>query len=256
MQAWLKITEFASKLEAKDWITLTFSAFALLISVLSFLQKSKDSRLALRKQLTDLCEKLTLLNTEAAKFEAKPNDYPSGYTGMLNDQRRFFVRQAAFIADEIPDLVSPFEYLLIAGGLDDINDWGQAEEFFRLAKSTATNSIDRGLAMRKYGRYLYGHGKRELAREELGKALECFGGSTDRVRVFRANTLIRWHEDEIGWTTDNSEALRLLEQAEHEYQQLNNSLHRDREVDHVRALISKLKTPSREPSVPTNSPQG
>jgi tetratricopeptide (TPR) repeat protein len=255
MQAWLKITELVSKLEAKDWIALTVSAFALLISVLSFRQKSGESRLALRKQLTDLCEKLVVLNTEDAKCRAKPNDYPPGYTGMLNDQRRFFARQAAFIAAKISNLVSTFEYVLLARGHDDINDWSQAEEFFRLAKSTARNSIDRGIATQKYGQYLYGHGLIKQAREEFDEALKCFEGSADRVRVFRANTFIRRSDHEKEWT-NNSEALRVLEEAEREYQQLDNPTQRDREVDRVRALISRLKQSSREPSVPTNSPQG
>jgi tetratricopeptide (TPR) repeat protein len=247
MQALLKITELASQLELKDWITLTASTFALLISVLSFWQRSAESRLAQRKQLTDLCEKLTLLNTEAAKARDKPADYPPGYTGLLNDQRRFFVRQAAYLAARIDKLVTPFEYMLLAGGHDDINDWSQAEQFFEMAKKTAGNPIDRGLATRSYARYLFGHGQTDDARKEFDEALNCFAGSADRIRVFRADTLIRWAEHEKEWT-GNIEAVRLLERAEHEYEQLNNGVQRVREVERVRGLISPLKPSSLKPS--------
>lgn len=232
--------EVVSHFAIKDWITFTASAFALFISILSFRQKASESRLALRKQLTDLFEKLTSLNTEFAKFRADTDDYPPNYPGLLSDQRRFLVRQAAFIASKIRPLVSPFEYLLLAGGHDDINDWSQAEHFFRLAISTASDAIDRGIATRGYGRYLYGHGRLDEARDRFAEALKSFEGAADRVRVFRADTLERWAGHEREWANDK-EANRLLEEAIAEYRQLEHPVRRRNEIERVEAVISELR---------------
>src|SRR5258708_35371352 len=91
-----KILEALATFQTRDWITLVASLGALILPVLTLCQKSGESRLALRKQLTDLLEKLTELNTEVAKFRTKRDDYPANYIPLLNDQRRFLVRQAAF----------------------------------------------------------------------------------------------------------------------------------------------------------------
>src|SRR5207237_6980162 len=123
---------------------------------------------------------------------------------------------------------------------DDINDWSQAEYYFQLAISTTSDPIDRGIATRGYGRYLYGHGRLKEAREQYTEALECFNGSDDRVRVFRADTFVRWSRHERDWTS-KSEANRLLEEAIQEYEQLTNPGQRRNEVTPVRELLSPVK---------------
>jgi len=230
-------TQMPTQSLAKDWIALMVSGLALALSLLSFRQKSTESRLTLRKQLTDLFEKLTTLNTEFARFKTNKDNYPPGYPGLLGDQRRFFVRQASFIASQIRTLVSPFEYLLLAGGHDDINDWAQAEHFFQLAISSAADRIDRGIAIRGYGRYLFGHGRLTEARVQYAESLHCFNGSADRVRVFRAETFERWAGNESEWG-NKKEADRLLEQAMTEFRQLENPVRREYEVRRVEAGFS------------------
>src|SRR5262249_2086476 len=207
---WQKITEFFTTLQPKDWLTLAASLSAFVVSILSFRQKSAESRLALRKQLTDLLEKLTDLNTEVAKFRANKKDYPPNYPGLLNDQRRFLARQAVFIAGQIAQLVSPYEYLVLAGSFDDINDWSQSEHYFHLAIATASNPLDRGIAIGGYGRYLYGHGRVDDARKQYSSAIQCFQGDSDRIRVFRADTYERWAGHEREWSGP-AEANRYLE---------------------------------------------
>lgn len=234
------MSEFFSTLQAKDWITLTVSACAFIVSVLSYYQKAGESRLALRKQLTDLFEKLTAINTEFAMYRAKKDEYPAGYPGLLGDQRRFLVRQAAFIATKIRHLVSPFEYLLLAGGHDDINDWSQAERYFELAISTSSDPIDRGIAIRGYGRYLYNHGRLDEARKKFSEAVKSFEGTSDRFRVFRADTFERWSDHEREWI-ETFEADRLLQQALMEYEQLDNPARKAHEVDRLRAKVSTGK---------------
>jgi hypothetical protein len=83
-------------LETRDWITLVASFLALMFSLLGYFQKNRETKQALRKQLTDTLKELSELNLKDATFrslEDKKN-YPPNYIGLLADQRRFFVRQA------------------------------------------------------------------------------------------------------------------------------------------------------------------
>ena len=77
---------------------IVVSLVALAFSFLSYRQKDKEGKLGLRKQLTEILEKLTNLNVEDAKARSQSEDYPLNYTGIINDNRRFLVRQAAYLA--------------------------------------------------------------------------------------------------------------------------------------------------------------
>ena len=152
------LVAFLNKLEAKDWITMVASLIALAVSVLSYRQRSSEGRLALRKQLTDVLEKLSEMNTEAAMHRLKPDEYPVNYGGLLNDKRRFLVRQATFLIESVGNLVSPYEYLLVAGAYGDINDTFQAEAYFVQAMHASDDPIDKGIAIRGFARFLFAQG--------------------------------------------------------------------------------------------------
>ena len=233
-----KIVEFFAAFQPKDWATLLISTFALVFSILSFRQKAGEGRLALRKQLTDLLEKLTELNTEVSKFRylrEKKDEYPPNYIGLLNDQRRFIVRQAAFVASKIRNFVSPYEYLVIAGGFDSIDDTYQAESFYQLASKT-DDLLDRGIAIRGYARYLFNRGRIEEAREHYSGAVECFKGESDHLRFSRGETYERWAGQEREWE-NKTEANSLLERAIAEYKSLTNPARQTREVERITTLL-------------------
>jgi tetratricopeptide (TPR) repeat protein len=236
-----KIIEFFSTFQPKDWTTLVVSTFALVFSVVTLRQKAGEARLARREQLTDLLQKLSELNTEVSTYrflrEAKKDEYPPNYVGLINDQRRFLVRQAAFVAAKIKRLVSPYEYLIIAGGFDSIDDTYQAEHFYQLATKTK-DQIDRGIAIRGYGRYLFNRGRMEEARQYYLLALEAFKGDSDHLRHARADTYERWaaHEREWGHPT---EANSKLEHAVAEYRTLTNPSRQRYEIERVTKQLPK-----------------
>jgi tetratricopeptide (TPR) repeat protein len=236
-----KIMEFFSTLQPKDWTTLVVSTFALVFSIFSLRQKAGEARLARREQLTDLLQKLSELNTEVSTYralrEAKKDEYPPNYVGLINDQRRFLVRQAAFVAAKIKRLVSPYEYLIIAGGFDSIDDTYQAEYFYQLASKTK-DQIDRGIAIRGYGRYLFNRGRTEEARQYYSRALEAFKGDSDHLRHARGDTYERWaaHEREWGHPTEGDS---LLEHAIAEYTTLTNPSRKSYETARVTKELPK-----------------
>jgi tetratricopeptide (TPR) repeat protein len=182
-------------------LTAGLGIFGALLTGLSFLQRESERKLAARKQLTELLEKLTSINTEIAKFRYVTNAnlnpptstaLPPNFAGLLSDQRRFLVRQAAFIARAIRARVSPYEYLLIAEAFDGVDDPDQAEGHYTLAVDLAKDPFDKILALRGRGRFLFNHQRLEEGREQFSAALACLTDESDRTRRLRAETYERW----------------------------------------------------------------
>jgi hypothetical protein len=181
------IVEFLRGFEAKDWITFFASLAAFTMSLLSFRQKNAEGRQAIRKQLTEVLQKLSELNTEVAKFDSLADraGYPANYARLLNDQRRVWARRASYLSQRGEDLVSPYEYLVIAGAFNSIDDVEQAEHFLRLASTDQKNSLDRGIALRGYARFQFSQHLLENGRTNYQAAIECFAGESDRMAASR-----------------------------------------------------------------------
>lgn len=213
-------------LETKDFFTLFLSFLAIIISVSSYIQKKSENQISLRKQLTEFLEKLTEINLESAKFMHQrlnsKDDLPPDYVKHLNDRRRFLVRQAAFIADKLEnkDMVDGYEYLLLANNFNVTDDLKRAEKFFKEAIKSNVK-LDRGMAHRKYGQFLFTLNRKKEAEEQFKNALKCFDDENDRIRHFRGDTYERWANLEREWK-NNSASENLLKQAADHYQTLDN----------------------------------
>jgi tetratricopeptide (TPR) repeat protein len=235
------VTWFAS-LQPKDWITLVASTAALVVSLLGYGQRSAEGRIALRKQLTDILQKLADLNTQADTFralegKAKRDDYPPNYLGLIGDQRRFLVRQAEFLSRKIRKMVSPYECILIAGTFDQIDDTSQAEQFYARAISEADNALDRGMARRGYARYLFSRGQLDEARKQYEFAVQTFAGETDHWRFYRGNTYERWAAHEREWL-EHDRAEQQMGLAIAEFEALENPRRRAYETRRLRQLTT------------------
>src|SRR5262249_2040551 len=129
----------------------------------------------------------------------KREEYPPNYLGLIADQRRFLVRQAEFVSRKIGGLVSPYEYLVIAGAFDAGGDTEQAERFFGRGINQADNAPDPGMAMRGFARYLFARGQVDEGRAQYERAIAAFAGDTDRWRFYRGNTYERLASQEHEW---------------------------------------------------------
>jgi hypothetical protein len=183
----------------KELITLAASGLAVIVSIASYRQKAGEGKIALRKQLAEVLEKLSDQRLEQIKFSALPEvereRYPKDYHIFFQERRRFFVRQGVYLVEKIPELVSPFEYLLLAGDLDRIGEDDQAQSYYILARKRLplfkhvqrllssgklARSVNRGIALRAYARYLFGKGYHNRARKEFRSALAEFSGHDRR----------------------------------------------------------------------------
>lgn len=234
------ITSTFAGFERRDWLTLFASSAALSISLLTFVQRSRAGHMALRKQLTDLLQKLTDLTLQADTYralEGKPRfeEFPRNYLTLLNDQRRFLVRQAEFIAREIGALVSPYEYLLIAGAFTAVDDATQAERYYRKAVASAGTPLDRGIALRQHAHFLGRHGRTDEARAQYARAIAAVSGDTDDSRIYRTRTYARWARAAAEWG-EPQEAETNLTAAQAACDSIVNTRRRDHEQAGLAAL--------------------
>lgn len=180
------ILTFFTESGIDKWLPIAISTLALVVSLVGNRQKIRDTQISLRKQLTELLEKLTDLNLEREKARALNTSLPQNYFGLLNDQRRFFVRQAAFLADRVETQVSPYEYRLLADGFVDIDDVFEAEKYFKLGIQRTKNPFEKTIMLRGYARLLAIEGRWDEARESFQAALHQAVGNTDRQIFYRS----------------------------------------------------------------------
>lgn len=250
--------EWLSKFETKDVITICVSVVALSFSIIStyitLRQKSYETERTLRNQLTDVLAKITALNLEFAKIPQEGVS-ASGLTpdmrGHLRDQQRFLVRQAKYVTDQIPALVGPFEYLLVAGTFASIDDVYQAEQFFRKAiEHSADDEMNRGMITRGFARFLFNQGEHDLAREQYVAAVEIFSGDSDIMKEYKGDTYLRWATQEYEWSyADNAETY--FNEARLIFESKTNPIARQRSVarlhNHTNQIYSSsLPTHERE----------
>ena len=177
----------------KDFASVLISIFALIVAAMSFYQKSHEAKGGLRKQLTEVIEKIHDTNVENVKAndEKFRKEYPANYGRLLSDKRRFLVRQAKYIADQIPRFVSPYERGLIAQAFEDIDDVPEAKKWFLEAVKSSPTGFDRLIIHRQYGRFLFRTGQTDLGREQYELALKVLSGDSDRHFLYQGDTYER-----------------------------------------------------------------
>jgi hypothetical protein len=231
--------------ETKDTITATFSAVAFAVSIVNFAQKVLETRQARRKQLTDVLKELSELALKNATFQSleKKDGYPQNYAGLIGDQRRFFVRQAAVLSDSLGNkFVSSHEKNLIAATFADLDYSEEASRYFRSA-ADCPPGLERGLALRNLGRFLYMQGAFKEGQQRYEGAIAAFQGGNDVNDVFvyyRTTTYYRWAEAARDFKHDTSEALRASEKAMEEVSRIKNEKRKRQEIERIAELQKSL----------------
>ena len=156
----------------------------------------------------------------------------------MNDQRRLLVRQADFIALKIPSLIANYEYLIIAGAFDGIDETDLAHKYFKLATATGDSS-EKGVMVRAYARFLFHEGDFDKARQLYSDCLYYFAKTSDRNTSYRFDTYIRWAQMENEWGNLTNEK-DLLEKALKEIDLMKNPRRKEQELNRVVSLLKKF----------------
>jgi hypothetical protein len=233
-----------------SYIALGFSAVALLISIWSAMQKWSEFHLSMRKQLTDYISKIHDLNIERAKSEApnKTGDYPKEFGRLVTDQRRFVARQADYIARKIRSRVTPYELMVIAICMDQIDEINLAEDYFRRALFFhSLSDLERVIIARQYARFMFRLGRVDNGRGLFEYAASKTNGDTARHIIYLGDTYERWASTEAEFG-DAGRTVDLIDAAEREYQRLSDNPLKERVITRVQELRTKFK-PGQQPAV-------
>lgn len=159
----------------------------------------------MRQQITDVVTKLILLAAEQSKLwhENANNKLEFHVVGMhkiINQQRSSFARQAIYLIEQVPSLVSDIEYATVADALAGIGDVPRAEAFYLEAIKNSKHRIYKIWNIRSYARFLYDNNRYEEGRKYYREALLIFDGNDsenfDYVKGENVHTYLYWAEME------------------------------------------------------------
>jgi tetratricopeptide (TPR) repeat protein len=203
----------------KEILTLVASAVAIVVSVASFFmtfrQRFLENRRTTRKALTDVVSELTKVNIA---FTQLALDHPGSsderiveFRRNYNDQRRYLANHGAYLAQEIPELVTDIDCLIIGMAFASHGDYERAEQFHKLSVEKSPNNVIRVNTLRTLARFYFRRGNPALGRKTYQDALEIELPRNDSMRQFVADTYLLWGriEQDSGFLTE-SQRLQVL----------------------------------------------
>jgi hypothetical protein len=175
------------------------SALALTVSIISaafsYQLQSIDSKRATREQLSNVSSELIGLTREAAQMYQVPvEEHDSLYYQKLSSithSAMLLSRQAIYLAEEQPNIVTDVEYLTIASGLVLAGDL-RANDYWQRAIKAAPTPYSEMVNTRAYANFLFNQGRHESGRIHYQKALNLMDNNTDLNKYNNAYTYQMW----------------------------------------------------------------
>lgn len=218
----------------KEKLTIPLSLVALLVSVLSAtisyqLQKS-DSQRSARTQLNNSINELINLNARNNALWNVPEEARDiGFYQQLSTNSQTaasFTRQAVYLAEKNPELVTDIEFSNIAMGLVIVGDTTLAETYWQKAVDASPSDFYAVVNLRGYADFLFREGNHEKARDSYRKALKVFNNDTDKNKATNGYTYQMWMASErtAGFL---EESMQHYERAKNLYESISFTLMRE-----------------------------
>lgn len=183
-----------------ELVAAVVSALALAVSVISafysFRLQSLDSRRSTREQLNKAVSELIKLNAENNSLwyvptaERDQNYYQK--QGAIVQTAVALSRQALYLAEQQPELVTDIEYYTIAQGLVMAGDYSRADDYWQKAIKAAPTPFYKITNMRMYADFLFNQAKHESGRALYQEALKILNNDTDQNKYTNAFTYQMW----------------------------------------------------------------
>ena len=181
------------------------SAIAIIVSVASALiayslQKS-DSQRSAREQLSKSVAELINLNSKNYHiWSTAPEHRNANYyqeISAISQIAASMTRQAVFLVDSFPDMVTDVDCVAIAQGLTLVGDNVLADTFMQHAISKSPSDFYRIINLRGYADFLFRQGRHEPAREKYQEAVKIFDNDTDFNKATNGYTYQMWMSSEF-----------------------------------------------------------
>ena len=212
-------------MQIKDKLAIGLSIAAFCISIYSTiageLRSTEERRRTIRSQLTDVLGRLEALQLDAAKLQRDAkgdSEYLQQITGALQQEKGFFIDQAVFLADEIPNLTTSYELNTIAVANAENGNLMVAEKYYKRAIDVAPTDLYRSMAMRSYAAFLfYSPTRIDEGRELFRKAIETLKGEDNFIRGTNGFTYQMWAVHELRFAHSPEKANKYFDAAKQEY---------------------------------------
>jgi len=183
----------------KDYILIFISAAALTLSVISLvvtlIQKNRETKRTIRKNLSDTLENISKIAIESAKLRSsKDTDFNSEAIILLrrnyNSQRRVLIAHADFLVEKYGNVATEIDCNILAGAYATIGDIEKAEDYW---KKTVSKSVSKSILvmnMRGFGAFLFNNEKIEQGRKCFSEALSLDLSANDGNRELQIDTCL------------------------------------------------------------------
>jgi len=203
-------------MDPKDYIAIgaaVISSCSLAVSYITWRQKSSEAERAIRNQITDVIGKLDAVFAEWDKLNFENPDkrsepYFVGRRSFLNGQKRFLAKQALYLMDHVPHLVTDFEYNRVADAFCSIGDFDEANTLYTKSIKAAKTPYYKSICTRAFARCLFGQGRVDDGRIQFQRAIALVPAISDVNRFHTAETYQRWaltEADTNNWDEANKQ---------------------------------------------------
>ncbi len=186
-------------------ISTIVSAAAIIVSLVSAsiaysLQRS-DSKRSAREQLSKSVAELINLNSKNySTWSVEPEKRNAAYyqeLGLISQIAASLTRQAVFLVNSFPQMVTDVDYVAIAQGLMIVGDNVLADTYMQNAISVSPSDFYRIINLRGYADFLFRQGRHEPAREKYQEALGILDNHTDFNKATNGYTYQMWMMSEF-----------------------------------------------------------
>jgi hypothetical protein len=240
-------------MELKDIATVLLSLLALGLSIYATYTSQKERTRTIRAQLTDVLGKLTTLSLDRAKFQHDAKDdqqYLDSVNAALGQQNGFLLDQAVFLSEQIPELVTTYEFNTIAVADSDAGNIFRAEVHQLKAIDAAKTDLYKSQAIRGYAVFLFPQGRLSEGREQYRKAIEVLKGESNLVHWTNGMTYQMWAFSELNFARSPERANQYVESARKEYSAIDVEFMRNRAIAALEAFRSGAQPAAPIPGQP------
>ncbi len=168
---------------------------------IAFHLQSSDSQRSAREQLSKTVAELIDLNWENnSLWSTAPENRNTTYYQKLSSISQVaasITRQAVFLVNSYPEMVTDVDYVTIAQGLTIVGDNLLADTYNQNAIAKSPSDFYRIINLRGYADFLFRQGRHESAREKYQEAVKVFNNDTDINKATNGYTYQMWMNSEF-----------------------------------------------------------
>ncbi|MEA2274262.1 MAG: hypothetical protein QOI98_2970 [Solirubrobacteraceae bacterium] len=232
----------------RDLATVAISTVALAVSFYSVWDKRRDMQRQWQNRLNEIVDELNTITLEQQKLTtayggSSPDRHGDrgGLGGLYNDRRELLCREGVTLAELLGSHITDSHYRILATALERVGDKPGAEAFWRKAVEAAPrDSIFRLFVLRGHARYLFINGLidrgRAVYQEAVGTGAEVACSDSDHRSFHTGWSYLQWAVSERNIGAPESEVQRLIDAAQHQFEQVIYRRHREDALEALDAI--------------------